>query len=81
LSGSASCWPTPAWSSSSSGAIGAFEDLLPGTETVAMSGRAIRVIGLEDLIRIRRYLGRAKDRQSLLQLEAIRRLRETEGLR
>jgi len=37
--------------------------------------------GLEDLIRIKRCLGRPKDRESLLQLEAITRLREQEGLR
>ena len=36
---------------------------------------------LDDIIRIKRYLGRPKDRESLLQLEAIKRLREQEGLR
>lgn len=41
----------------------------------------MRVIGLDDLIRIKRYIGRPKDRESLLQLEAIKRLREQEGLR
>jgi predicted nucleotidyltransferase len=46
-----------------------------------MGGRTVRVIGLEDLIRIKRYLARPKDRESLLQLEAIKRLREEEGLR
>jgi hypothetical protein len=39
------------------------------------------VIGLDDLIRIKRHLGRPNDRESLLQLEAIKRLREREGLR
>jgi predicted nucleotidyltransferase len=46
-----------------------------------MGGRTVRVIGLEDLIRIKRYHARPKDRESLLQLEAIKRLREEEGLR
>jgi len=50
-------------------------------ETVPIGGRPTHVIGLDDLIRIRRYLGRPKDRESLLQLEAIKRLREREGLR
>ena len=61
--------------------VGAYDDLFPGSDTVLMSGRAVRVIGLEDLIRIKRHLGRPKDRESLLQLEAIKRLREEEGLR
>ena len=61
--------------------IGTYDDLLPDAETVAISGRPTRVIGLDDLIRIKRYLGRPKDRESLLQLEAIKRLREQEGLR
>jgi hypothetical protein len=61
--------------------IGTYEDLLPHTEVVSIGGRQTRVIGLEDLIRIKRYLGRPKDRESLLQLEAIRRLRDGEGLR
>ena len=39
------------------------------------------MIGLDDLIRIKRHLARAKDRESLLHLEAIKRLREEEGLR
>ena len=61
--------------------IGTYDDLLVGADTVQMSGRAVRVIGLDDLIRIKRHLGRAKDRESLLQLEAIKRLRGEEGLR
>jgi hypothetical protein len=39
------------------------------------------VIGLDDLIRIKRHINRPKDRESLPQLEAIKRLREQEGLR
>ena len=38
-------------------------------------------MALDDLIRIKRYIGRPKDRESLLQLEAIKRLRDQEGLR
>jgi predicted nucleotidyltransferase len=60
--------------------IGTYEDLLPHAETLTIGGRATRVIGLDDLIRIKRHLGRPKDRESLLQLEAIKRLREDEGL-
>jgi predicted nucleotidyltransferase len=61
--------------------IGTYEDLLPNAETVFIGGRQTRVIGLDDLIRIKRHIGRPKDRESLLQLEAIKRLREQEGLR
>ncbi len=61
--------------------IGTYEDLLRHAETMKIGGRAVRVIGLDDLIRIKKHLGRPKDRESLLQLEAIKRLREQEGLR
>src|SRR5216117_500735 len=58
-----------------------FEVLAPQAETVSIGGHPTRVIGLDDLIRIKRYIGRPKDRESLLHLEAIKRLREQEGLR
>jgi hypothetical protein len=61
--------------------VGVYEDLLPQAETVEIGGRPTRVIGLDDLIRIKRHINRPKDRESLLQLEAIKRLREREGLR
>jgi len=61
--------------------IGAYDDLLPGAERMSIGGRSILVIGLDDLMRIKRHLGRPKDRASLPQLEAIKRLREQEGLR
>ena len=61
--------------------IGTYEDLLPHAEAVSIGGRPTQMIGLDDLIRIKRYLGRPRDRESLLQLEAIQRLREQEGLR
>ena len=61
--------------------IGMYEDLLPRAEIVSIGGHPTRVIGLDDLIRIKRYLGRPKDKESLLQLEAVKRLREQEGLR
>jgi predicted nucleotidyltransferase len=61
--------------------IGTYEDLLPGAERVSIAGHEVLVIGLSDLMRIKRHLGRPKDRESLLHLEAIKRLREREGLR
>jgi len=61
--------------------IGVYDNLLPHAETVAIGGRPTLVIGLDDLIRIKRHINRPKDRESLLQLEAIKRLRQQEGLR
>lgn len=61
--------------------VGAYEDLLPRSEAIDLAGKAIRLIGLDDLIRIKRYLGRPKDRASLAELEAIKRLRDQEGVR
>jgi predicted nucleotidyltransferase len=61
--------------------IGTYDDLLPQAETVEIGGRPTKVIGLDDLIRIKRHINRPKDRESLLQLEAIKRLRGQEGLR
>ncbi len=60
--------------------IGTYEDLLPHVESVSIGERPTQVIGLDDLIRIKRHINRPKDRESLLQLEAIKRLREQEGL-
>ena len=61
--------------------IGGYDELVAHAETVSIGGRPTRVIGLDDLIRIKRHINRPKDRESLLQLEAIKRLREQEGLR
>jgi len=61
--------------------IGTYEGLLAHAERVMIGGRPTSVIGRDDLIRIKRYLSRPKDRESLLQRETIKRLREEEGLR
>jgi predicted nucleotidyltransferase len=61
--------------------IGGYDELVAHAETVSIGGRPTQVIGLDDLIRIKRHINRPKDRESLLQLEAIKRLREQEGLR
>ncbi|WP_442483000.1 hypothetical protein [Aeoliella sp. SH292] len=56
--------------------IGAYEELVPSAESFEYKGRKLSVIGLEDLIRIKEYLGRPKDQEALLQLRAIHRLRQ-----
>ena len=58
--------------------LGTYEALLPESETYALGNLTIRTIGLEDLIRIKQHIGRPKDRESLLQLLAIRVLRNEE---
>jgi hypothetical protein len=55
--------------------LGTYEALLPACESYKVGDVVLRTIGLEDLIRIKQHLGRTKDRESLLQLLAIRALR------
>ena len=59
--------------------IGSFEDLLANSQSMVLGEHEVRIIGLEDLISIKRHLGRPKDRESLLQLEAIRGIRESQN--
>jgi hypothetical protein len=60
--------------------LGDYESLFPSSETYPLADHAVRTIGLDDLIRIKQHIGRSKDRESLLQLLAIRSLRD-EGKR
>src|SRR6266478_477932 len=45
-------------------------------ETIQAGSVNLLTIGLEDLIEIKRHIGRPKDKAALLQLEALMRLRE-----
>jgi hypothetical protein len=56
--------------------LGAYEALLPASETYSSANQNLRTIGLEDLITVKQYIGRSKDRESLLQLLAIREIRK-----
>jgi predicted nucleotidyltransferase len=56
--------------------LGTYENLLPHAERIALGTRDIWVIGLEDLIAIKRHINRPKDQAALFQLEALKRLRE-----
>lgn len=56
--------------------LGAYDELLPRCEQYDIGGMVIRTIGLDDLIRVKQHIGRAKDRESLLQLLAVKKLRE-----
>ena len=59
--------------------IGGFEELEEHAETIRIGAIDLKIIGLEDLIRIKEHLGRAKDRDSLLHLQAVKRLRDSQG--
>jgi hypothetical protein len=56
--------------------LGPYEALLPSSETYAGVNQTLRTVGLEDLITIKQHIGRSKDRESLLQLLAIREIRK-----
>ena len=56
--------------------LGNYEALVPGSELLDAGGVELQVIGLEDLIAIKRHLRRPKDQATLAQLEALKRLRE-----
>lgn len=61
--------------------IGGFEELERHAETISIGNIHVKIIALEDLIRIKEHLGRAKDRDSLLHLKAIKCLRDSQGNR
>jgi predicted nucleotidyltransferase len=56
--------------------LGTYDDLLPRTEQMNLGELPVRVIGLDDLIAIKRHIRRPKDQAALFQLEALKRLRE-----
>jgi predicted nucleotidyltransferase len=62
--------------------LGTFETLGNNSESYELGSVTVRTIGLDDLIRVKEHLGRAKDRDSLYQLLAIKRIRnETKDAR
>ena len=56
--------------------FGTYEELLPRTEVQAFGDFQVRVIALDDLIRIKQHINRPKDRDSLMHLLAIKRIRD-----
>lgn len=59
--------------------LGGYEDIIGNAETMEIGGHDVKVISLDDLIRIKEHINRAKDRESLLHLRAIRQVREEDG--
>ena len=58
--------------------LGTYNDLAPRAEPFQVGSLELLVIALEDLLKIKRHLGRPKDRADLAQLEAIQRLRNSD---
>lgn len=56
--------------------VGGYDEIAKSAEAYQYKGRSIQVIGLDDLIQIKEYLNRPKDREALLHLRAIRSARE-----
>jgi predicted nucleotidyltransferase len=54
--------------------LGTYEDLLSSCNAINVGAFCLQVIGLDDLIAVKRHLGRPKDQATLVQLEAIRRM-------
>lgn len=56
--------------------LGRYEDFAQRAETLRVGDMSLRFISLDDLIAIKQYIARPKDRDSLMQLLAIKRRRE-----
>jgi predicted nucleotidyltransferase len=49
--------------------LGTYDDLLPRSEQMNLGELPVRVIGLDDLIAIKRHIRRPRDEAALFQLE------------
>lgn len=56
--------------------FGTYETLAARAEAVDVAGLRLRVIALDDLIAIKRHINRPKDQAAMMQLEALKKLRE-----
>jgi predicted nucleotidyltransferase len=56
--------------------IGRYEDLIAHSETYPLEGMQLKCISLDDLIRVKDFINRPKDQQSLMQLAQIKQQRE-----
>jgi len=55
--------------------LGDYESLSKNAEVFSLGNLPLKTISLDDLIRVKEHIGRAKDRESLWQLLAIKRMR------
>jgi hypothetical protein len=61
--------------------LGDFDAIEKRAESYQFAGGELKTISLDDLIHVKQHIGRAKDRESLLQLLAIKKQREEQGRR
>lgn len=59
--------------------LGGYEKIAASATVEQLGDVSVKVISLDDLIRVKRHINRPKDRESLFQLEAIKRIREETG--
>ncbi len=59
--------------------FGAYDDLIGRAETMSLESCEAHVISLDDLIAIKHHIGRPKDRNAVLELEALKRLRDRQA--
>jgi predicted nucleotidyltransferase len=59
--------------------LGDYEAVNRHADDYQIGPHKLKVISLDDLIRVKEHIGRSKDRESLFQLLAIKRLRQEEG--
>ena len=55
--------------------LGDYEAISANAEIMDVGGISLKIIGLDDLIRIKEYIRRPKDQDSLFQLRAIKKIR------
>jgi predicted nucleotidyltransferase len=56
--------------------IGDYEAVSRNAITVSVAGMELKIIGLDDLIRIKQHIRRQKDQMALIQLLAIKKIRD-----
>ena len=56
--------------------IGGYEEVLQCAETIRLDASEIKILSLDALIRIKEHIQRPKDHESLMHLQAIRRMRD-----
>lgn len=59
--------------------IGGYEELAKNAETMSFGNITINVASLDDLIRIKQHVNRPKDREALMHLLAIKRVRDEQA--
>ncbi|MCG8511807.1 MAG: nucleotidyltransferase, partial [Rhodospirillales bacterium] len=56
--------------------LGGYDEILKNAVTHDIAGHSVKVISLDDLIRIKEHIQRPKDRESLMHLRAIKQVRD-----